>query len=205
MSLAYPRFSSGTAVRILDVLLVAWVVAWIVIAILIGRDVRRLSELSTTVVTAGVAIDETGKALATLSSVPFAGGQIARVSQRIENAGRSAVASGRESRRSVRELSILLAIAIGVIPSVPLLGLYAPLRIGRVREVRAIRRALATSGTDPAFLEFLARRATENLPYHRLRALTPNPWRDLDEGRYEALAVAELERLGIPRAALARR
>ena len=36
--------------------------------------------------------------------------------------------------------------------------------------------------------EFLARRAVQNLPYHRLRAVSENPWRDLEEGRYRALA-----------------
>ncbi|TMJ94642.1 MAG: hypothetical protein E6G67_08995 [Actinobacteria bacterium] len=197
MSLAYPRLSSGRAVLALDAALLAWVIVWIVLAILIARDVRNLSQLSTTVVTAGVAIDETGKALATLGSIPFAGGQIAQVSQRIRSAGKSAEVSGRQSRESVTELSVLLGIAIGLIPSIPLLGLYAPLRIGRIREVRAIRRAFAQSGGDPAFLEFLARRAAENLPYHRLREVTPNPWRDLEEGRYEALAAAELGRLGL--------
>jgi len=198
MGLAYPSFSSGRAVRALDVALTVWVVVWIVIAILVARDVRDLSHLSTTVVTAGAAIDETGKALESLGAIPFAGGRIATVAARIRAAGRSAEASGRESRRSVRELSILLAIAIGLIPSVPVLGLYAPLRIGRIREVRTVRRALAEAGDDDdAFQEFLARRAAENLPYHRLREVTANPWRDLEAGRYEALAAAELDRLGI--------
>src|SRR5205085_4768538 len=108
-------------------------------------------------------------------AIPFAGGRIVTVAARIRAAGQSAEASGRESRHSVRELSILLGIAIGLIPSVPVLGLYAPLRIGRVREVRAVRRALAEAGDDDAFQEFLARRAAENLPYHRLREVTLNP------------------------------
>jgi hypothetical protein len=41
----------------------------------------------------------------------------------------------------------------------------------------------------------------ENLPYHRLRAITPNPWRDLETGRHSDLAEAELGRLGLRREA----
>jgi hypothetical protein len=88
---------------------------------------------------------------------------------------------------------------------VPIVTLYAPFRISRRRDLRAIRRAARQAGGDPGFEEFLARRAAENLPYHRLREVTPNPWRDLEEGRYQALAEAELRRLGLRRMARARR
>jgi hypothetical protein len=197
VSVAYPRFSSARSVWILDAALVAWTIAWIVLAILIAQNVRDLSQLSRTVVRAGVAIEDTGEALGTLGSVPFVGDRLAELSDRITQAGTSAKRSGRASREGVRDLSVLLGIAIGVIPSVPLFALYAPMRISRVREVRSVRRALASGDRD--FTEYLARRAVENLPYHRLREITANPWRDLEDGRFERLAHAELERLGLRR------
>jgi hypothetical protein len=82
---------------------------------------------------------------------------------------------------------------------VPLLALYAPLRTARIREVRAVRRALGESRGDPVFEQFLARRAAERLPYCRLRLISPDPWHDLATGHYERLAAAELRRLDLAR------
>jgi hypothetical protein len=47
-------------VHVLDVATAAWVVLWIVLALLVGREVRNLRELSDTVVTAGVAVEADG-------------------------------------------------------------------------------------------------------------------------------------------------
>ena len=198
---ALTRTSSGRAIRVLDAGLVVWMVAWVVLGIAIGREVRHLTRLSDTVVTAGRAVQETGQALQTLEGVPFVGGRIAALDRRIQAAGRSAVVSGEESRASIGNLAVLLTVTIAVIPTVPILALYAPFRISRRRDVRAVRRAAKRAADDPAFEEFLARRAAQNLPYHRLREVSSNPWRDLEEGRYRALADAELRRLGIGRTA----
>jgi hypothetical protein len=193
--------SSGRSIRALDAGLLVWMVAWIVLGIAIGRQVQNLARLSDTVVTGGRAVQQTGEALRSLEGLPFVGDRIAQLDERIITAGRSAEASGQDSRRSIGTLAVLLTVAVAVIPTVPVLALYAPFRISRRRDVRAVRRAARRAGDDPAFEEFLARRAAENLPYHRLREVTANPWRDLEEGRYQALADAELTRLGLRRAA----
>ncbi len=65
------------------------------------------------------------------------------------------------------------------------------------REARAVRRTLAAGSPDPVLKEFLARRAVLNLPYQELRAVSPDPFRDLEEGRFDELAARELERLGL--------
>jgi hypothetical protein len=52
-----------------------------------------------------------------------------------------------------------------LVPTVPFVLIYVPLRVTRVRERRAVRRATRTSGYDAAFREFLARRAAEHLSY----------------------------------------
>ncbi len=183
--------------RALDVLILGWTVAWILIALAVAREVHGLRELSATVVLAGVATEETGKAVGFLDEVPLVGDDVDRLGARAEEAGRSAQASGRASRESVEDLSILLAIAIGLVPTVPLLAIYVPARIARAREARTVRRVLAEAGDDRLVLVFLARRAVANLPLRQLRRVSTAPWRDLDEGRYEPLARAELRRLGI--------
>jgi hypothetical protein len=57
--------------------------------------------------------------------------------------------------------------------------------------------AFARTEESSALFEFLAHRATENLRYHVLRDVTHDPWGDLEAGRHEALAEAELAWLGI--------
>jgi hypothetical protein len=196
VGIAFPT-AGVRLIRLLDAVAVAWVVLWIVLALLVGREVRHLRELSDTVVTAGVAIEQTGGLVQTLGSVPFVGGQVSKVAQQVEEAGKSAQASGRDSRDSTENLSVLLALSIGLIPTLPLLGLYLPLRAAWTRDSRAVRRALMRTPSDPLLLEFLARRAVSNFPYDTLLAVSSQPFRDLEGGRYEALARLELDRLGI--------
>jgi hypothetical protein len=185
------------AVRVVDLLVVAWIVTWIVLGVVISREVRDLRRLGDTMVKAGAAVEETGRAIGTLGGLPFVGPRIRQVQGRIEAAARSAVASGRESRRSAERLGVLLGVSIALIPTLPLLALYVPARLSWVMDVRSVRRSVRRAGDDPVFLEFLARRAAENLPYDRLRDVSPNPWRDIEDGRYEPLARAELRRLGL--------
>jgi hypothetical protein len=201
MHAPYSTTASTRTVWVADVLVVVWTVTWIVLAVLIRNEIRNLNSLSDTVGLAGTAVKDTGAALHDLEALPFVGEQIGRVADQIDAAGDSAVASAGQSRQSISRLSVLLTIAVAVIPTVPVVAAYAPFRVSRFREIRAVRRAAAKAGNDPAFQEFLARRAAENLPFHRLREVTPNAWRDLESGRYGPLAEAELRRLGLrPRA-----
>ena len=198
MGLAFPT-AGVRLVRVLDVAAVLWVALWIVLALLVGREVRNLRELSDTVVTAGVAVEQTGGLVRTLENVPFLGSRVSGVADQVEAAGRSAQESGRDSRDSTENLSVLLALCIGLIPTLPLLGLYLPLRWTWTHEARAVRRALRFRPDDPLLTEFLARRAVVNFSYDRLLAVSQQPYRDLEEGRYDELARLELERLGIQR------
>jgi hypothetical protein len=200
MSLADPSAPAGRLIRVMDVALVAWTAVWLVIGLQVARDVRGLTQLSRTVVAGGRVLQVTGDELGALSTVPFVGDQLGTMSRQVDDAANQAIASGRDSAGRVRSLSVLLGFAVALVPTVPLLALYAPLRVGRAREVRAVRRAAMQAPGDPAFQQFLARRAVERLPYHQLRRVTPDPWSDLARGDYQQLAAAELERLGLSRA-----
>lgn len=69
MGIGFPR-SSARLIHVLDAVVVVWVIAWVVLAVLVGREVRNLSELSDTVVLAGVAVEDTGDLVDSLGSVP---------------------------------------------------------------------------------------------------------------------------------------
>jgi hypothetical protein len=203
MGIAYPT-PNVRVIRLLDLAVALWLVGWVVLAILVAREVRDLRQLSDTVVVAGAAVEDTGDAVALLGTVPFVGERVGEVAEEVRAAGRSAQASGRDSRSSIDDLSVLLALAIGLVPTLPLLALYAPLRIAWSRDSRAVRRALAEREPDPLLLELLARRALLSRSYADIRAVTEEPFRDLDEGRFRPLAELELRRLGLDRKGAAR-
>ena len=112
---------------------------------------------------AGVAVEDTGELVATLEGVPFIGGQVGDVASRV----REAEGTGERSRepRHTDDASVLLALSIGLIPTLPLLGLYVPLRLAWTQVRAPLQRALATIRTISASRQFLARRAVANLHY----------------------------------------
>jgi hypothetical protein len=187
------------SIRILDALAVVWICLWIGIGYVVFHEVRGLSSLSGTVVLAGRAIDATASTIASLAGIPLVGTQVGDLARQAQEAARSAIANGESSRENIDRLAILLWIAIAAAPTAPLLVLYGLLREGWRRDVCSLRELAAGARDDPAFDQFLARRALQHLPYRRLRELSDNPWRDIDEGNTRGLADAELARVGLRR------
>ena len=118
-----------------DVALLAWVAVWAALAVVVHIEVRGLRDISDTLVQTGQAVDRTGRALQALEDVPFLGERIRGYARDVREAGSSAQRSGRSSEDHIESLSILLALAVGLVPTVPVLALYIPLR-------RAWRRSL---------------------------------------------------------------
>jgi hypothetical protein len=176
-------------VRLLvDVALVGWLAAWIVIGVQIGREVRGLSDLSDTVVLAGSAIEQTGDLLDQVGRIPILGHPVGDLADSIRETGRSAQRNAAASRGSINDLSVLLAVSIGLIPTIPLAAIWLGFRLGWRRERVAVRRALAAG--VPGVDRLLAERARHALPLDTVLELGD------DE---QALAAAELERLGLKR------
>src|SRR5207249_9075976 len=159
--------------------------------------VAGLKRISDTIGVAAGAVEETARALDPLGSFPLIGPRVRAVETRARQAARSARDSAESSKSNIGALSLLLGFAVALAPTVPLVAIYLPLRLRRVREVRGARKAWGAPAGDTAFREFLARRALQHLSYRRLREVSGPPWRDVDEGRYDALARAELRRLGL--------
>jgi hypothetical protein len=199
VALVFPRTPRPAARRLLDAAIILWAAAWIVVGLLVAREVRGLADLSRTVTAAGYALQEAGNTLGTLEGVPFVGEDVGDVAERTERAGRSARESGRSSRESVESLANLLGLSIALAPSLPLIALYLPMRLAWIREVRAVRRALAAAPDERGLDEYLARRAALSMPYDRLSATSADPWGDLAAGERRRLSDAELRRLGIRR------
>jgi hypothetical protein len=201
VALVFPRTPRRSTRVLLDLVVLLWVAAWIVVGLWVTREVKGLTDLSRTVIAAGLALEEAGGALQVLDDVPFVGEDVGDVGERTERAGASARLSGRSSRESIESLSVLLGVSIAAAPTLPLLALYLPMRLAWRRQVGAVRRALERAPDDAAVDEFLAWRAVLNLPYDQLRQASADPWRDLEAGRYRKLGDAELRRLGLDRPA----
>lgn len=103
--------------------MLAWSGAWVVMGLAVADEVRGLQKLSDTVVAVGQAAEGTAATLRTLQELPLVGEQVRGPAQQVQEAGRSAIESGRASRESAQNLSVLLGITIAVIPSTPLMFL----------------------------------------------------------------------------------
>jgi hypothetical protein len=184
--------------RWLNFAIALWAVFWIGIATYTAYEVAALRTLSHTIVKAGAATESTGRALAALAHVPFVGGRIASLAAQAIAAGASAHASGASTATTIDQLAVLLGLAIGLIPTVPLLSLYLPLRWSWRRDRKAVQRAVAQWDGEPGLESFLARRALAHLPFAELRELGY----DGSEGSAPAdeLAAAELRRMGLDHA-----
>ena len=191
------QFFSARTMRLLDGLLVAYVVVWGILGVLIGVDIRRQADLSDQVTRVGEALTDIGGSLDVLSGLPLVGGNIGEVTGRVLDAGESVAESGRESRRSLERMGVLVGVAFVAVPLMLVLPLYVPLRLAWRREVRVVAGALAGGGPDLDRL--LARRALASMPYERLLEHGGDPWARLESGDTRDLADAELERLGLRR------
>jgi hypothetical protein len=111
-----------------DFAVVVWAALWAGLAVAVYYEVHGLRDVSDTLVQTGRAVDSTGKALQAVAGVPFVGGKVSGYADEVRRAGRSAVKSGRSSRKHIDKLSILLAVVTGVVPTVPVIAAYVALR-----------------------------------------------------------------------------
>ncbi len=194
---AETQLLSARSVRWLDVGVVVWVVVWAALGVLIWSDIRAQAQLGANVIKAGTAVRDTGQALGVVGGLPLVGDRIGEFADRIESMGTEVVTSGRDSQDGIERIAVIAGLCVGVLPATLVLLLYLPARVRWKRYVGAIAAALPGAAGDPAFEQYLARRAADTLPWDSLRVISPDPWRDIAGGEYRALADAELERIGL--------
>lgn len=114
---------SRVFVTILGVFVVAWTIVWILMGIWTRHEVQTLRQLSNTVIQSGGAVKQTGDALQGLRSIPFVGGDVARIGRQVSVAGVNARRSGRSSRSAVDNVATLLGVAIALVPTIPMIAL----------------------------------------------------------------------------------
>lgn len=192
-----PSAANETTVRTLDGVLLFWVVLWLAIGLWTGYHMWQLTGLSASTVDSGRSLRTAADAFGRLGDLPVVGDTVRPLSQRIAGTADGIVTSGQQAERSIRGLSVLIGLAVALGPSAPVLLLYLPARAARRREVREVRAALRSAPGDPRLRAFLAQRAVQHLGTAQLLAITPDPVGDVSGGRHDALARAELARLGV--------
>ena len=185
--------------RLLDGLVASWVVLWVVLGAWTGHEIGQLTSVSDSAEASALAADRAGEALQSLRELPLVGEDAEELGDEVRTAAREVSANATESRVTVERLQVLLGIAIALLPLTPVLWSYLPARLTRRADLEALQRRLAAAPLDRGLTAYLARRAVDRLPYQHLRALTEDPVGDLRAGRYEVLARAELDRLGVTR------
>lgn len=184
----------------IDGVVVFWLVLWSVVGGWVGLSLWELSAVGDTLLQSGRTLDSAGRALQDAGDLPLIGQWPQRLGDEVRATAAEIVQTGRDTTAHGRRLSVLLGVTVAVGPMVPVLP-YLPARIARRREARAVARSLHEPAGSRALDAYLAHRAIALLPWDRLRTVTDDPWRDLTDGRLQALADAELHRLGLSRPA----
>jgi type IV secretory pathway VirB3-like protein len=98
---------------------------------------------------------------------------------------------------AIRQLAVLLGLAIAIAPTAPLVALYVPQRVARERDRRYLRLLIASGNRTVAVDEALAWRAYSRMPLSRLVTPTSTVLADATPRRVRAVADMELRRLGV--------
>ncbi len=185
------------AVRTWDGVVLFWVVFWLAVGAWTGYQLWQLTGLAASTIDSGHSLGQAADALQRLSSIPIIGDRTGALGDQVGSTADQIVASGQQADRSIRGLSVLLGVAVAVAPTGAVLMFYLPARLARRRESRAVRESLGHEESAAPLLALLAHRAVGSLSPTELLAITADPQGDLAAGRHDALATAELSRLGI--------
>lgn len=159
------RAADSRTVHTWDGLVLFWAVLWAVVGVWTGVALWHASSAGDTISSSGRAIHTVGTSLAGLADIPVVGDKPGEIGSQAAQTGLAIADRGQAVKGQLRQLAILLGIAIVAIPVSPVLGVYLPFRLARRREIEGIRRGLGRRGLDPALEEYLANRARGNLPF----------------------------------------
>ena len=182
--------------RWLDLLVVVWVALWVVMVV-VASDVRQLADLSASITSTGRALEGIVGALTPLRGLPFVGGQSAPLQAHAQTSAHSVSAGSQNVTTAIRELAVLLGLAIAIAPTAPLVALYVPQRVAWERDRRYPRLLIASGNRTVAVDEALAWRAFSRMRLSRLVTPTSTVLADASPQRVRAVADMELRRLGV--------
>jgi hypothetical protein len=180
-----------------DLAIVLWIAFCIALGVAIGNEVRRLDRYGTTIDQSASALEETASALDLIAGLPFIGSEIGEIADEIATTAARVRESAADTRSASRNLSILLALAVSIIPTAPLLAVYLPYRAQQVKQNTDLIQNLRRNRGAAFTRNFLANRALNEMTYDALLRMGQDPWAQVRQGRVDRLAAEELRRLGL--------
>ncbi|MEA2518949.1 MAG: hypothetical protein QOF49_1029 [Chloroflexota bacterium] len=185
-----------------DVATWAWVAIWSVIAFRIHGAIAQFAEAGHALERGGAAIrDAGGQVGSSLEGLPLVGSGAGDIARRaFGGAGDPFIFVGGELVDLITLVARVLALLILAVAIVPWLSRYLPWRAARLAELRAATTAIRRrpSGAPPEAIDrLLASRALHRLSWEDMLAHSRDPLGEFEAGRYQALARAELESVGL--------
>jgi hypothetical protein len=164
------------------------------------RAVEGLTVISSSVVRAGTSVEDSFEGAAgAVEILPFVGEGLADALRRSgRGTGGELVVLGEEGEARIERLALVLSLLVFVLPTLLLIVVMLPRRLGQVRQLTAAS-VLLSGEQDPERRRLLAMRAAFALPYATLLGYTDDPLGDLVAGRYEPLIDAVLDEAGLVR------
>ena len=99
-----------------DLLILLWVGFCVVVALAIGAEVRKFDRYGTTMDQSAQALQQTAQALQLIERLPLVGDTLSDVAKEILSTSSRIQESASHTREAARRLSVLLTIAIIVLP-----------------------------------------------------------------------------------------
>jgi hypothetical protein len=170
---------------------------WLLLGVLVGRAIWGVGAIADPVIRNADGLSETAAGFDRLRSVPLIGGVLGGAVEGVGGTADKARAEAQGVKDKVHAAGVVIGCLVALGPALLVLLIYLPVRLPWRRDVAAIRAALARDPDDPVLQRYLAERALEGLSYDQVRELSDDPWRDMEAGRAERLALVELARLGL--------
>ena len=104
---------------------------------LAGFQLLRLTGLGSGLLDAAAALDQAGRAMSGLARLPIVGPTTGTLADGVQQAAGSARTTATDAVAAIRQLAVLVAVAIALIPMPLLLGAYLPLRRHWARSLRS--------------------------------------------------------------------
>ena len=184
-------------IRAMDMTIVVWITLWVLLGVFIGRALWDVGRIADPIIRNAAGLSQTAQGFDRLRSVPLIGGALGGVVGGVTGTADKTQAEAQAVKDRIHQIALVVGCLIALGPVLVALVIYLPLRLPWQRDVRAIRAAIARDPDDLVLQRYLAERAMLGMPYDRLRALSDDPWRDLQTGRAGRLAAVELDRLGL--------
>jgi hypothetical protein len=185
-----------------DIATWVWVAFWSVVAFRVHNAIAGFAEAGRALERGGNAIRDAGTQVgSSLDGLPVVGhgvGDAARAA--FGGAGAPFTFVGTELVDFITLLARVLAIVIAAVAIVPWLSRYVPWRAARLAELRSATTAIRARPGPAArgsIDRLLASRALHRLSWEQMLVHSRDPLGDFVSGRYDALARAELESVGL--------